>query len=140
MLRWVVADKAMHRKLLYGQFLCKMSKMCHYEQTNSDCHLGKQTKVWKPEQDITLEVQVQCSLLAENPVIVEPPLTSMVLCLSNHEMSIHKMISELYLCITVQQSPETVEPQCQGTDLSKCYLPIAPSYLHMTLSITYLAS
>ena len=106
MLWWVVADKAVHRKLLYGQFLGKLSKMCHYEQTNSDCHLGKQTKVWKPEQDIILEGQVQCSLLAEKPVIVETPLTSMVLCFSNHETSIHKTISGLYLCIAVQQRPE----------------------------------
>ena len=40
-------------------------------------------------QDIPLEGRVQCSLLVENPVVA--------LCLSNQEMSIHKMISGLVI-------------------------------------------
>ena len=74
-------------------------------------------------QDIPLEGRVQCSLLAENPVVGEPPLTTMVLSLSSHETSIHQTISGLFIWASqCSIGQKTVEPRCQGTDLSKSRL------------------
>ena len=74
-------------------------------------------------QDIPLEGRVQRSLLAENPVVGKPPLTTMALSLSNHETSIHQTISGLFVWASqCSIGQKTVEPRCQGTDLSKSRL------------------
>ena len=123
MKRWADLNTPKHSNQLYGQPLGKSSKKCPHEQTNSDC---QERKAWKPEWQgaghstgRTGPVQ----LAGGKPCRRRATLTTMALSLSNHETSIHQTISGLFIWASqCSIGQKTIEPRCQGTDLSKSRL------------------